>query len=291
MSIKKILITFVLVTLFVTLSAQKVRAANITKTSNKQVVIDNITEADVQVGSRYTVTKNGSTLGLIEIAKLNKQKTKAIGNILQGKAAVGATLTPSDSAASGTTTSTRTRGGAIGPKTQTWGVIGGFNMNTMDVTFTNPSETVNLKGTSYNLLAFYEYPVFNWIGIRFWAGMETFNGTGKSSNSICDSSTSCKIAITYLSLGGVAKWTYMTKPYRLWVGANYEYLVPMAKSSTVLSESKISNNYAIGISTGADFPLSPSTFIPIHLEYGVLSSSADVKATQILVRAGYGMRF
>lgn len=281
----KIFLPILISSIIITLSYTTAIASSIDKVSGKKVMIT-LDQEDVTPGFRFSVIGiNGKRIGIVEIQKIKGKR--ALGQILKGRAEVGASLASiEESSSAPTKTSAR-----ISPTTPTWGVLAGLAMNTMAVKFETPADTANLKGTSFNLLGFYDYPWSRELGIRFWTGLESFTAKGTSSLSSCENTKNCELTVSYLALGGVAKYNFIFSPVKAWAGLMYEYLIPMSKSSNAIADSKIGNNYNYGLASGVDISMGPTSYIPVHVEYGFFSNTATVKATQLILRAGYALKF
>ncbi|AGH95750.1 hypothetical protein [Pseudobdellovibrio exovorus] len=170
------------------------------------------------------------------------------------------------------------------------------NMITKQTDGSNPTpntEDVNLKGSSIGLTGIMDMPVNDWLTVRGSLGYEPFNVTGSSQFLSCDklTSTDCNAYINYISGGGYARFDLTKGKSLFWVGLGGTFKFPMSKKTTALLEDDIKTTMTIAVATGMDFFISNKNFIPASLEYQMFQSSDTVKASIIMLRAGYGWAF
>lgn len=234
---------------------------------------------------------------------------KAVADILKGKAEQGYTLQakapskmsadapppePEEGAAPPTTTAKSSDLNYSRVLKDSWGIMGGYLMNTMDADvsykdgfgITQKSST-SMSGSGFGVGGFYDY-VFNYgfVG-HAYAAIEQFIASGNASAAACNSSTSCDAKINYLSLYGLMKWYPVKDKYRFWVGGGGGYLLAISKSSTALNESQISTNQVFTAGVGADIQMSRRNYIPVSIEYNMFPASSTVKASMIMIKAGW----
>lgn len=179
-----------------------------------------------------------------------------------------------------------------------WSLSGNYlsqSMSTKQIDASNPStaETVNLKGTSFGLSGFYEQSLFNDIWLRAGLEYEPFTVSGTSKNLSCNNLTSknCNAKITYLAASGFLRYNFNQSEWLFWIAGGGSFKLPLAKSSTALSESDIKMTLTYGLSLGIDYHLNNNKFIPIVIDQQFFPSSDTVTAATLALRVGYGQTF
>lgn len=235
---------------------------------------------------------------------------RALADVLKGKAAVSQTLQARGSAGSrpmsadvsdpnaseaATSAGNAGSGGYAKIIKESYGVMGSLNMNSMsaNVTYRDPVGTVlrsstDMKGNGFGVGGFYDYPFTDTLVGHAYAALEQFTVSGSATNAACSGSTNCDANINYLSVYGLAKWYFMPGQYRSWVGGGAGFLLAVSKSSSALNESQISTNQVFSFAGGVDIQMSRQNFIPIGLQYNMFPDSSSVKASQIILKAGWG---
>lgn len=171
-----------------------------------------------------------------------------------------------------------------------WGVTLNVLMNTMSATFTGSTGakvSTNLKGNSFGVNGFYDYPFSKQLILRGMGGYDQYQLSGSVTNNDCDNSTTCSVNVNYLSGYGIARYNLMTGATRPWVGGGLGYLFALSKASTVLKTSEITSNLLYMVSIGVDVQMKKN-FLPIQFDYGMFPSSDTVKATTMFLRVGWG---
>lgn len=175
------------------------------------------------------------------------------------------------------------------------GALAGLSQNTMSLTAKrgNDSEDLTLSGNSFNLVGFYDYDLSKSFTIRTKAGIENFDVKGTATKStVCNDSTACDVGFMYLAGEASAHFNFMTGKTRAYVGAGLAFLFAMGKKSSVSNlDTSNATNQMILLGGGADINMGGGAFVPVSFEYGMFPGSATVKATSMLLRAGYGWRF
>lgn len=177
-----------------------------------------------------------------------------------------------------------------------WGIIGGLAMNTMSLTVktsTNPTgEALALKGTSFNVKGIFDYHLSPAFTIRAAGGLEGLSVTGTAGNvgESCTFSTSCTLAINYLTMEGAAQLNLIKQPHRIWVGAGFGFLIAMSKGNNISNLEASSTNQVLLLGGGADFKVSNTMYIPVTLEYG-LFPFAGINLSALYMRGGIAWRF
>lgn len=155
-------------------------------------------------------------------------------------------------------------------------------------------DSLSLKGNSYNLKAIYDYHMSPSFTIRGGGGLETLSTTGSvsaaSKVAVCNNSSSCTLALNYLSAEVAAQFNFTQGPTRIWAGAGYAFLLAMSKNNNIANLEATSTNQAIFLGGGADIAVGAKGYIPIVVEYG-LFPFAGIQLSGIYIRGGYGWKF
>lgn len=276
---------------------------------NKALINLSGTEASVG-GEFYAVDTAGKKRGLLKVRQVKGDR--AVADVIKGSAQTGQSVQPR--AASGATpTATasataesdsgdegrakRPRGflGQFLKRGTAAGVLAGLSQNSMSLTAKRgtASEDLSLSGNSFNLVGFYDYDLSKSFTIRTKLGIENFDVKGTASNAaVCSDSTACDVGFMYLAGEASAHFNFMTGKTRAYVGAGLAFLFAMGKKSTVSNlDTSNATNQMILLGGGADINMGGGAFVPVSFEYGMFPGSATVKATSMLLRAGYGWRF
>lgn len=275
--------------------SQNAFAARISQVKGKQVLID--LEGDsANVGDKFFVMIDEKKKGLVTITKV--KGSRAIGTVDKGKAEVDAVVAFAKAGGGSpqASSSSSPKRGARSKKGMTFGVLGGYSMDSqtaklIDTTRTNTID-VSMDGTGFSLLGFADIPYSGDLGFIGRAGLEMFNVDGTASANYCSGNTNqCKTEITYLTLDALLRYKFgnggMFTP---WVGGGVGIYYPISKTTTAL-------NPDIGMSTvfladvGVNIAMGPKAYIPIVLQYGLFPPGPDVSTSIISLRAGYGMSF
>lgn len=286
-------------------------AASVTSVKGQKALID-LQGAEAVAGDEFFLINPDSQKKAAIIRVRQVKGGRAIAEIVRGSAKPGYTLQakgPSKMSAEVTnpeaddnTTATTPRyessssrdTGYLRVIKNSWGVLGGFNMNTMNANISNTDifgvttkTPASMKGNGFGAGGFYDYAFTSEMVGHVSAMLEQFSTTGTAATAACKSSTTCDVNITYLSLYGVGKYYFTKDKFRMWGGGGMGYLLALSKSSTALNESKISANQVLTLAIGGDYQMSRKNYIPISLEYNYFWPSADVTANQIMLKAGW----
>jgi hypothetical protein len=275
-------------------------AAKIAQVKDKKVLITLEGESTAVGNTFFAMNAQGKKVAIIKITQVKGDK--ALGEISQGSARPGyliAPRTPGGGGSSGTASagssdsyydrklSQRDHNG------NSWGVVGGYLMNTMTATFvsgtpiTSTRITANMTGSGFGALGYYDYLFSPTIALRGMTGVEQYKVSGSIATADCAATTTCMVDLNYMSFYGYGRWIFLPGKYKSWVGGGFGYLYAIGKSSTVLRQDQISANQIFVFSLGTDIRLSAKNYIPVTLEYGLFPSSDSVKASIIYLRAGY----
>lgn len=238
----------------------------------------------------FSLDAEGKKRSILKVKQI--KDGKAVADIVKGKPEVGHSLTlRQQNPAAATTTD---QSGTPQSTGRSYGVLGSYGMDTMKATIKNSagtSYTANLKGTGFGLLGFYDHPITPSFQLRGTVGFEQFVGKDTLSVSVCGKETTpdCNINVLYLSGYGTAKYNFLNDKFKMWAAFGVGYLFPISKSSNIIKTDSLST-YALVPSLGFDIPAGKG-FVPLVIDYSIFSESADVKATSISVRIGWGFRY
>lgn len=285
--------------------ASSVHAASVAGVKGQKVLI-NLEGDSAEVGDEFFLINpaNEKRSAIIRIKQV--KGGKALAELVRGKAENGYTLrakAASPMSADYTPASEENRSGksaATGGDNylrvlkDSWGVMGGYIMNSMDAEISyrdnlniTQRTSASMSGSGFGAGSFYDYVLTQSLVGRAYAGIEQFNASGTASSAGCAGSTNCDAKINYLSMYGVLKWYPLQDKYRMWAGGGMGYLLALSKSSTALNESQISTNQVFTAAIGLDIQRDRKNYIPISLEYNLFPSSDTVKASMILIKAGW----
>lgn len=274
------------ITILTTFICSTSDAAVVKRVKGQSVLVDLESDSAQEGDTYFLIDENGKKKAIVKISKV--KETQAIAKVLKGKPAEGMTLLfrPKKEAAG-------SKAYYAGPSQSRAhvGALFGFSMADMSVKITQTVTTnADLKGPSFSGHAFFDYAFWERIGIRTTFGVQQFNATGEKICGVVGNQT-CDANILYANLNFMGRFLFSNGEFRPWVGAGAGFLFPLSKSSTALTANSITNT-SIGFGAGGfDWFLTPTDFIPLSVEYGMLPSSADVSANLISVRLGYGTTF
>ena len=257
-------------------------------------VLLNIGGTDASPGSEFfALDGNGKKRAILRVKQVKGEK--AIGELVKGKVEPGMSLKQKGSASASSDSgssnsrvqdvnepeerSKRPRGfmGSFLKRGTGIGFMGGIAQNTMSLTAKNAGISQDFS------------PVFT---VRGNGGIETFNASGTTSNSVLCGGTTCSVAFTYLAFEGHAHYNFMTGPTRAWVGAGFDFLLTASKSSSIANlDTSSATNQMMDVEVGADFGLGGGAVVPVAFEYAIFPGSTTVKASSMLLKAGYGWRY
>lgn len=278
-------------------------AATVTAVKDKRVLVSLDGEPAVPGDIFFLVDPAGKRKGIIKIMKV--QGNRAIAVLGKGAAEKGFTLKyrPKTGTATakgktpprGSPQAAPTASGTPG-NTMYWGVVGGFAQNAMDVELLDNAGakrgSASLSGSGYSLKGLFDYGLFDSIWFRGLAGIEQFNVSGPAScGDNAPYTEACNAEIMYLSLDMWGRYLFSQGSFRPWVGGGFSLMFPLTKSATALDESSITNTSVMSFGLGLDWFTSPTFFVPLSFEYGLLPSSDTVSANTMAIRVGAGFSF
>jgi hypothetical protein len=296
-AIKKISQLILLSSLAVFFALPAFAAGKVTTVRGKSVALDfTATDAPPSVGDEFVLNIDGKNIGLIRITQV--RGVRAIAQVVRGTARVEAEARPrSQSQASrpaGSTSRPRTRrnqGTALLFNSTTFGVMGGYGLDSQSVK-TNGG-TATMSGSGFAFKGFVDVPVADGLGAIGRLGIDTFNVTGNIGGSTkCKSNTEdCKTSIMYGAADLLLRYSFLTGAFRPFGHGGLSVLFPVSKSSNILDESKIAATTILLIGGGFSFAFSDSLYATAAAEYGYFPASNDVTTSTINLRAGMGMKF
>ncbi|MBX3022399.1 MAG: hypothetical protein KF799_12065 [Bdellovibrionales bacterium] len=290
--------------LVVALFSPILHAAQVTKVKGRSALI-NLQGTPASPGDTFYALDGGKKKALIRISKIKGDK--AIGRIEKGNATAGMALSSASGGGGGSSSgshasrdsgsrSNYSGGSSSSPSGRSyWGGMLGYGMDTMSVKvnhFTTGEYFGNasLSGSGFSAKALFDYELFPQVWFRGLGGLEMFNVAG---DSICGSGNAqpCDAKIMYLSADFVGRYLFSMGMYRPWIGFGVSLMFPASKSATALSSESIGTTNVLAPQGGVDIFLSPTMYIPISIEYGMLPKSDEVDAKWMAVRVGMAVPF
>jgi outer membrane protein W len=276
-------------------------AAQVTAVKGKRVLINLEGEPAITGDIFFLLDSGGKRKAVVKIVKV--QGNRALAVLGKGAAQPGYTLKyrPKPGASktaqsNNATKSTSETSSTAGTSQMYWGVIGGFSQNAMDVelkdTLGNARGSASLSGSGYSLKGLFDYGLFDAIWFRGLFGIEQFNASGPANcGDAPPYSQTCTAEIMYLSLDLWGRYLFSQESFRPWLGGGFSMMFPLSESTTALNPSSVTNTSVMALGAGVDWFTSPTFFVPISVEYGLLPSSDTVSANTIAIRAGAGFSF
>jgi hypothetical protein len=293
LSVKKYSIFFAFLLLLTGYSAL---AAKVSAVKNNKIMIE-LEGESASAGAEFFVL-NGQNKKVALVKVTQAKGGRAIAEIIKGSAKPGYLLQAKGGGGSMSTSSSSKSDSSsddyydrkLNQKMHngnSWGIVGGYLMNSMVVSTT--SMQINMSGSGFGALGYYDYALSPSLVFRGMAGLETFNVAGSNSAaSPSNCTTNCDVQIQYLSFYGYGRWNFMQGQYKSWIGGGAGYLMPTQKpGGSVFANNTMGANQIFVVAGGMDYRLSAKNYLPISLEYGLYPSTATVKAQIIYLRVGY----
>lgn len=291
---KKFFMAFFIIIFFV--SIRDAHAAKVSQVKGSKVLID-LDGDKMDIGDEFfTINTDGKKIGLIKISQT--REGKAIGEISKGKAVAGNKLLQKNNNSTGSqatknsdrnsTTNNRNKNSA--------GIIIGYHMQNMTASYKGGAEnktySLDMNGNNISYYGFYNYRYAPDISIELGLGLYKLNVATTISESVCIGGTkNCFVDINYLNGSVLGKYVMKMK-HPFWFGAGVDFLMPTGKATTVLDKNNISFNQQFRLAAGMDLHIiGKSAYIPLQFDYSLFPPSAEVKASAISIRFGYGMYF
>lgn len=292
--------------LLIILAVDFANAAKVFQVKGKRALIE-LEGLSVAIGTELiAMSPSQKPTGYVRISSIKGDR--AIGNITKGGAKPGFTLIVRNSKSSGGSS-----GGSYSDANRTsekdllrkrykqgFGILAGYAMSSATLTArtkvntTVVDDNLALKGNSFNFKMIYDYAMSSSFNVRAAGGLETLSTTASVSSPskapVCSNSTSCTLALNYLSAEIAAQFNLTNGSTRVWAGAGYAFLMAMSKNNNISNLEATSTNQAIFLGGGADIAVGTSSYVPIVVEYG-LFPFAGIQLSGIYLRAGYGWKF
>ena len=270
-------------------------AAKIISVKQNKVLID-LEGQNLPVGQKlFSIDSSGKKRAVIQIRQV--KNGKAVADITKGQSTPSHRLQviaggpPINTAKTDAQqSSSKSRGGPR--STSSWGLQGGYAMNTMKVKLS--STPVDLTGSSFSLKGFYATKLDGAISVKGSVGYETFSAKGTISSGTCGDSNSadCNVDISYLGMDALIRYSFVdNSSFNFWAGGGLAFLFAIGKESNVLDTGKITSNQAIVGAIGFDYILSGGSYIPVEFDYNLFPDNNSTSASQMVLRVGYGWDF
>jgi|GEM_PF-1864633 hypothetical protein len=286
-------LAILLIGFFITSSAL---AAKIISVKQNKVLID-LEGQDLPVGQKlFSIDSTGKKRAVLQIRQV--KGGKAVADITKGQSVPAHRLQviaggpPMNTAKTDAQSSTPRSHKGAGRGNSSWGLQGGYAMNTMKVKLS--STPVDLSGSSMSLKGFYATKLDGAISVKGSVGYETFAAKGTISSGVCGSSNTadCSVEISYLGMDALIRYSFIdSSSIHFWAGGGLAFLFAIGKESNVLDTGKITSNQAIVGAVGFDYNLSGGSFIPVELNYNLFPDNNSTSASQMVLRVGYGWDF
>lgn len=269
-------------------------AASILQVKGKKAMIDTEGLDLVEPGTELVAIDGaGKRRGLLRVVQI--KGNRAVAEIAKGRAEAGFEVESRTGSSAGSMSRAEADPGLDVPSAsgKSAGFLLGLVQTSMSASFKAGTGTLTrditatMGGSSFALSGYYDYPITPRLQIRGMAGYEQLSAAGSIDTADCSGTTTCDFKVSYLSLYGLGKFNFSTRPSRFWLTGGAGFLIAMSKASTVLNTSQISTNQIFSVGLGYDVSLGRRKLMPISLEYGLFPPSDTVKATIITVRAGY----
>ncbi|HWU44509.1 MAG TPA: hypothetical protein VN132_13755 [Bdellovibrio sp.] len=267
-----------LIIFFVSIEALAIK---VTVVKNGKALLD-LEGQSVKEGDQFlAINEQGKKKALLTIRQV--KNNKALATIDKGQAKEGFTLEPYEKKQSTARSS---------KEQKAWGLMAGYKMNKMSAK--PPGGSVDMSGTSFDFLGFYQMQLDRNISVKLAGGYQTLVASGSASSNICGGNTTanCSVNISYLGFDALIRYSFVkTNSLEFWGGAGLGFLFAISKSSNVLDTGKITTNQTINLALGSDFYISKKNFIPLQFEYSMFPNNSSSSASQMTIYAGYGWDF
>lgn len=295
------MIRILLFLLIAMLSAPLAYAAEVVKVKGKGVLVELKGDPAVNGDQFFLIAPDGKRRGLIKITKVKGDK--AIGKLVKGKASPGFTLEFRPQKVAGGAGKKASDGmaapsmddGSTVSKRSYWGALVGYSRDTMNVRVTQSVTNAdlgvsNMSGSGFSAKGLFDYELFSQIWFRGTAGIEMFNATGDAKCGPSNNAT-CDAKLMYMTFDFIGRYVFGSGSFRPWVGGGLGLLFPASKDSSALDSASISTTNVMVVAGGFDYFTSPTFYVPISVEYGLLPKSDEVEASWIAIRGGFAVPF
>lgn len=242
-------------------------------------------ETDLLAEDEEVYAINFDTGKKTAILKIKQIKdTKAIAEIVKGKASAGQTIqvkTNSTGQPESATDAVSTFNFQKMPRNN-FGLGLGYLSQSMNakVIKTTGTDTTSMAGSGLSLGGFYEVAFGRSFTGVMRAQFEQFNVTGTIQNPPgCSDTTNCDAVFNFLSLYGSGKLYLYQEKVRLWASAGFGMSFPASKSSTALDVSQSTMLQTYTISLGVDYQLSRRNYVNVSIDMIQFFPSATVTSS------------
>jgi hypothetical protein len=172
-----------------------------------------------------------------------------------------------------------------------WAGMIGLGSNSMTVK-PSSSASATLNGTSIDVSAMYFKKMDSTLGLRLTGKYHSLKVSGRSNSISACSNTDCYVDLNFIGTEILGTYTYSQgNSHELWLGTGLGLFLAVNKDSNVLDTFKISISETLLLSTGMDWKIDKTTFIPIQLDYALYPDNQTSSANQFIVSLGYGKAF
>jgi hypothetical protein len=278
-------LTLVAILMAVSFFSSVSEAARIFKVKGRKVLVLAAGD-DIRKGDKYYVVDGrGKRRGLIKIVSV--RGNKAIAQ-LKGRARKGWGLEPKSDFQGNKTLK---RYGFSPGQFHVGGTLA-LTFDSMDVSELGASEdqSSSLSGSGYALKGFADYRFLPKVWFRLNAGLRQFEAS--SGDEFCGdgNNESCKVSLTYITIGGMFRYLFSEKQKRWWIGAGGDFFFPMADDVTAIESDSVSTSGAVVAGFGFDYFFNKKMFLTTNFDYSLFPSSNNVETSSMSLRGGVGWR-
>lgn len=271
------------------LATLDLQAAKIVKVKGKKILIKKSSDEEFSKGESIFVMSNGKKKAKLVVSKVKGNKVFAVFKSGSKKAArKGATVGGAYMAGSGGSSSggkfKRIKSSSFFGNIH-WGLLGGLNINSMDVVVSGGSETVATSGNGFSAKVMGQYFMSESFSVNIISGLEGYSTSGESTTNGCDSTSSCTTDLQYITGEAWGQFYLNNGGFSFWIGAGGGIYYPASSTTTALNADELSAITVFSGGAGVDW-LMGNTLIPIRFEYSILPSTDTVEASFIGIKAG-----
>ena len=275
------------------LGASQANASTVEKVRGAMAIVNFDGGETPAAGDKFFALENGKKKAILEVVQFKNGKAKV--KIAKGKAKEGMTVAAAgkgkssgdqDAAAAdsaeegGKKKKSRSAGGATLLHDMTFGILGGYGMDSQTVTIAG-SSAQSMSGTGFSAKGFIDIPVTNSLALYSRVGVEQFNvqsGVFKSE-------------IMYAAADLLLKYSFTNGTFVPFLMGGLGLHFPISKNSNILDINRISSTTVFYGGGGINWVMGSSTYFQITGEYGMFPPSNDVSTSFIAARFGLGFRF
>lgn len=152
----------------------------------------------------------------------------------------------------------------------------------------NRVERINLKGTSSTYGLGLDYYTTDNFALRTELSSTTLKVNGSSTLFGCDSNTStnCDANISFLSIGAILKYLFITESPRFHLRAGLDFLSASSKKSNFIKTNEVSSFQAFRVGLGIEINVAENFYIPLTLDYSSFPATNTVNTSKITITTG-----